>query len=114
VLVDLDEREARMLLMVRTQAAIERAAIMGARLELERDVAGLQPVPALSVVLGVGGDQGLLDAVGVAAFLEIDAVVLDQDLGWHRVQAGLAQRLGLAVEQIGLKRALLHGSPGDA
>ena len=91
MLVDLDERQARMLLVIGAEAAIERAAVICARLEGERYVAGLQPVPLLAPIGGIGRDQRLLHPMLAAAFLVIDRVTLDEDLGRHRQQAALAQ-----------------------
>src|SRR5205085_8652495 len=42
-LVDLNDREAAVLLMIRAQAAVERTACLGPRLGRKRPVAGLDP-----------------------------------------------------------------------
>src|SRR5262245_25200620 len=90
-----------MLLMVRAQAAVERAAVLGAALQRERTVAGLQVVLAAQPVGRVGGDEGRLHAVAGAALLVPDLAVADLDLGRHQAEAGLAQGGGLAPEDVG-------------
>ena len=71
-LVDLDQRQAGMLLVVRAEAAVIGAAQLGARLHVERPVARLQVVMAELVVSGVGGDQRLLHAMRLAALEVVD------------------------------------------
>ena len=100
MLVDLDEGQARMLFMVGAEAAIERTAVIRARLEGERNIAGLKPVPLLAPIGGIGRDQRLLHTVRAAALLVIDRVTLDEDLGRNRQQAGLAKGRRLAEELI--------------
>ena len=90
-----------MLLVIGAQPAIIGTAKLGAGLGVERPVAGLQVVVAELVVSGIGGDQRLLHAMGLAALEVIDVAVLDDDLGRHQRHAGAAHRGGLAVEDIG-------------
>src|SRR5215471_5966756 len=84
VLVDLDQRQARMLLMVRAEAAIIGTAELGAALQGERTVAGLDVVLAQPPIGRVAGNERRLDAVLLAALLVPDLVVLDGDLGRHQ------------------------------
>jgi len=56
-----------MLLMIRAQAAVIRAAELGAALQVERPVAGLDVILAQPPIGGVGGDERGLDAVPLAA-----------------------------------------------
>ena len=101
VLVDLDQRQAGMLLVVGTEPAVERAAVFGAALPGERAIARLEIVLAGEPVGRVGRHQGRLHAVARAALLVPDLVVLDDDLGRHQAEAGLAQGRGLAPEDVG-------------
>src|SRR6185436_15711074 len=106
--VDLDDREAAVLLMVGAQAAVERAAGLGPGLRRQRPVARLDPQFLLPPIIEVVADQRLLDAV-VAAPLEVeDLVILDDHLGRDQLEAGLAQARRLAVEQIMRRLALLR------
>ena len=82
-LVHVDEGEARMLLVVGTEAAVVGATEFGARLEDLRPVAGLDVIATELEVGGVGRDQGLLDAVSVATFQVEDVVAFDDDLRRH-------------------------------
>ena len=66
-LVDVDQREAGVLLVVRAEAAIVGAAELGPRLHLERPVARLDVVARQAEIGGVGRDQRLLHAVPLAA-----------------------------------------------
>ena len=93
--------------MVGAEAAVIGAAELGTALKGERDVRRLQIVPALAVIGGIGRDQRLLHPMLDAALLEEDVAALDQDLGGHEIEAGLAERGGLPVEDVGLKRT--HG-----
>ena len=99
-LVDLDQRETGMLLVIGTQAAIVRAAVMRPALELERHVAGLEIVLAALEIGRVGGDQRLLRAVIGTALQVIDVVAFDEDLRRHETQTGFAERRGLRVEAV--------------
>src|SRR5262245_26111945 len=109
VLVDLDQRQARMLLVVGAEPAIVRAAILGAALQRERAVARLDVVLAEPPIGRVGGDQGGVRAVAVAALLVPDFVALDRDLRRHQREAGLAQRGGLAPEYVGPRSTQKRG-----
>ena len=100
LLVDLDQREAGMLLVVGAQAAIVGAAVMRAALELERHVAGLEIVLAALEIGRIGRDQRLLRAVLGAALQVEDVVAFDQDLRRHELETIFAERRGLAVEAV--------------
>src|SRR5579872_1309185 len=99
--VDLDDRQAGVLLVVWAEAAVVGAAVFGAALQRHRPVAGLQPVALRFPIADVVGDQRLLHPVVAATFLEIDRAVLGQNLGRDQFQAGLTEAGGLAEEQIG-------------
>ena len=58
-LVNLDDRQAGMLLVIRAQPAIERAAVIGAGLQGVRPVAGLQKILLPLEERNVGRDQHL-------------------------------------------------------
>jgi hypothetical protein len=62
-LVDLEDRQAGMLLVVGAQAAVVGAAVVGASLDVQRPVARLEPVLLRFPVRQVVGDQRLLDAM---------------------------------------------------
>src|SRR5258708_1001958 len=79
VLVDLDQRQTRMLLVIGTQPAIVRAAVFGAVLEREGLVARLDVVLAHAPVGGIGREQGRLHAVLAAALLVPDLVAENFD-----------------------------------
>src|ERR1700677_4080875 len=90
VLVDLDEREAGMLLVVGAEPAIIGAAVFGPGLQGKRTVAGLDVVLAQFPVGGVGRDQRRMGAVPRASFLIPDLVVAKLDLCRHEPETGLA------------------------
>jgi hypothetical protein len=73
-----------MLLVVRAQPAVERAAIVGATLKRERLVAGLDEVLAALPIGGIGRDQCRLHAVLPAALLVPDLIAGDLNLGRHQ------------------------------
>lgn len=98
-----------MLLMVGAETAVIGAAVIRARLELQRPVAGLQPVALRFPVGEIVGDQGLLDAVVRAALLQVDRAVLGDDLGRDQAEAGFTQAGGLTQEQVGRALALGGG-----
>ena len=100
VLVDLDQRQAGMLLVVGAEPAVERAAEFGAALPRQRAIARLEVVLAGEPVGRVGRHQGRLHTVARAALLVPDFVVLDDDLGRYQAETGLAQRGGLAPEDV--------------
>src|ERR1700761_3521673 len=89
--IDLDDRKAAMLLMVRAEAAVERTAGLGSRLRRQRPVARLQPELLRAPVIEVVADQRLLHAMIATALQIEDEVVLDDDLRRHRDETGLAQ-----------------------
>ena len=87
--VDLDDPEAGVLLVLRAEAAVERAAVDDLGLELERD--GARPVEAHRVEVhpGVAVDERLELAVLAAALAQVHPVVADVHL---RVDHRLAHR----------------------
>ncbi len=100
-LVDLYDGQTGMLLVVRAEAAVERAAVIRAGLGRERAVARFQPISLRFPIGEVVADQGLLDAV-LAASLDVEnARALGRDLRRDQRQACLTQARGLAQEQIG-------------
>src|SRR5262249_24640786 len=109
VLVDLDQREAGMLLVVGTQPAIVWAAELGAVLEGEGLVARLDVVLAAPPIGRIARHQRRLHAVLPAALLVPDLVVADLDLGRHQRETGLAQRGGLAPEHVGARSTQRRG-----
>ena len=54
MVVDLDERQAGMLFMIRTEPAIIRAAVFGVALQRERPVTGLDVLLAAQPIRGIG------------------------------------------------------------
>src|SRR5215472_16845972 len=98
-----------MLLVVRAQPAIVRAAECGAVLEGEGLVARLDVVLAALPVGRIARHQRRLHAVLPAALLVPDLVVADLDLGRHQREAGLAQRGGLAPEHVGARSTQRRG-----
>ena len=111
-LIDLEDGEARVLFVVRAEAAVERAAVIGPRLGAKGPVAGLQPVLLRFPVGEVVADQRLLHAVFAAALLVEDVRALRDDLGRNQVQACFTQAGGLAQEQIGRALARHAGRGG--
>ncbi len=106
-LVNLDDGQARVLLVVGAEPAVVGTAVLGRGQGLQRTVARLQPV-ALGFPVGeIVRDQGLLDPMFAAALQVVDRAVLGDDLGRDQLQAVLTQARGLAEEQIG--RALASG-----
>src|SRR3954447_3915994 len=103
MLGDLDQRQAGMLFVVGAQAAIIGATEFGMPLEGERPVARLDELLAQAPIGCVRRHKRGLDAMLLAALFVPDLVVEDLDLGRHQLQAGLAERLGLAPEDIGAR-----------
>src|ERR1700728_3904670 len=101
-----------MLLMVRTEPAIEGTAVFGVALQRERAVAGLDVVLAELPIGGIGRDQRRLRAVLRAALLVPDFVVAYLDLRRHQPQTGLAQRGGLAPKNIVTRSTQRRGHRG--
>ena len=100
VIGDFDQSQAGMLLVIRAQAAIERAAEFSMALQRQRPVTRLDEFLAAPPIGGIGRYQRGLDAMLPAALLVPDLVAKDLDLGGHQRQAGFTQRLGLAPENI--------------
>ena len=90
---DFQDGEARVLLVVRAQAAVVRAAPRHRRREPARHLARLHVVADAAVVLGVARDEHfLLLAAAMPAPLEhVHRAVLQDDLGLHAAQAPRAQ-----------------------
>ncbi len=89
-----------MLLMVRAEAAIPGAAVLGPRLDGKRPVAGPEPVTLRFPIGQIVGDQRLLDAMRAASFLVKNIIALRDDLGGDESEAGFTQARGLAQKQI--------------
>ena len=78
---DLDQRQARVLLVVGAQAAVVRAAPLHRRVVAQRHLRRLdEHLAAAAVVVDVVGDQHALGAVLRAALEHVDAAVLEDDL----------------------------------
>ena len=111
------------LLLVRgAGTAVEGAALVH-RLHHARagDVRGGHEGQAVEVPLHAAGHQHHLLAVGGAELVEADRLVLEDDLGVHRLLAGAAQALGhRVVDVVGGRthgergRVAHHAGPGQA
>ena len=107
-------RQAGMLLVVGAEAAILGAAALGAG--VRRQAAGRRAsgIPACAASRPGRPTPGSSHAVLGAALGVVDAAVLLDDLGRHQAEAGLAQRGGLAEEEIGrglTRYAIVHARP---
>lgn len=105
-----------MLFVIRTQAAVVGAAVVGAGLDAERPVAGLQPILLRLPVVKIIADQGLLNAM-VPAPLEVEDVsAFGDDLRRNESETGLTQARGLTEEQVGrdLARCRRRFGRGDS
>jgi hypothetical protein len=114
VLVDLDERQARVLHVVGTQPAVVRAAVGHRGREAIGQLGRLDPrLAARAVVRGVVAHQHALGAVSRAPLVHVHALAAHDDLRLHHVQAFAADARGRVVEEI---RAGLagHRSPRAA
>jgi len=101
VLVDLDERQARVLHVVGTQAAVVRAAVRHRGREAVGQLRRLDPrLAARAVVRGVVADQDALGAVHRAPLVHVDALAAHDDLRLDHVQAFAADARGRVVEEI--------------
>ena len=110
---DLDQRQARVLLVVGAQAAVVRAAPLHRRVVALRHLRVLEEhLAAAPVVVDVVGHQHALGAVHRAVLQHQHAVVLEDDL---RVDAAIARRADGdrgVVEQI--RSGLGHGATSSA
>jgi len=106
VVGDLEEREAGVLFVVGAEAAVVGAAVPDGGVELEGHLSGLDEVALLAEVGDVGGDEDFHELVGGAEFVHVDAVVLDDDLGFDFSEAVGAEGVGEFVEEVG---AVGHG-----
>src|ERR1700733_13130984 len=97
---NLDQRQAGMLFVIRTQPAIVRAAEFGVPLKRQRPDAWLDEILPATPIGGVIRVQGRLHAMLLAALLVPDLVAENLNLGRHQRQARLAQGLGLTPEDI--------------
>src|SRR5437879_13760454 len=113
MILDLNQRQSRILLVHRAHAAIIRTAKLGAILECERLVARLDVVLAEAPVGGIGRYQRRLYAVLAAALFVPDLVADDLDLRRHERETRFAQRLGLARENIGARSTQRRAQLGD-
>ncbi len=108
--VHLDHPEARVLLVLRAKAAVERAAVLHLGLEGERDRPRLVEPLLGEVELGVGVDERLEHAVLAAALPHEHAVVADVHFGVDHHLADGADRLRQLEEDlvaVGLRRGAL-------
>ncbi len=107
-----DQRQAGMLHVFRTQAAVVRAAVALRGRKMPRQFRRLDPGLAGGTVIGrIIGDQHTLAAVFRAPLFQVHALVLDQDLGLDPHQAGAADRDRAVVEQVGTD--LAHAGCSD-
>jgi hypothetical protein len=109
VFVDLDQRQAAVLLVVGAEPAIVRAAPLDRGVELEWHVAGLQKIAAALPVRRLARHQRLLHAVLAAALLVVHGTGLFDDLRRYQGEAGLAHRRGLAEKHIRPRPARRRG-----
>jgi hypothetical protein len=93
--VDLDDAQARVLLVLRADPAVQRTPVMDVGLEREWQRARLVEPLLGHVGLGIGGDQRLERAVLRAALAQHDAVVARVDL---RIDHAFAPRADRARE----------------
>ena len=98
--VDLDDPEAGVLLVLRAQPAVRRAAVLDLGLEGQRDRAGLVEPRRGQVRLRVAVDQRLELAVLPAALAQVDLVLADVDLGVDHHLAHRADALGVLDEHL--------------
>jgi hypothetical protein len=102
VVGDLQDRQARVLHVIRAQAAVIGAAVFHRRVETQRHLRRLDVhLAALAPVVGIGRDQHLAVAVFAAPLVHPHLVVLDDELGFDAAQALGAQRGGGVVEKVG-------------
>src|SRR5579872_495636 len=66
---------------------------------------------AQSIVSDVIADQHALDAIRRTPLVHINIVVLENNLGFDRMQTGRANRTGSVVKKVGT-RFSVHGFPG--
>ena len=96
--VDLNDRQAAVLLVIGAKTAVPRAAPFRAAGVMKRAVAGLEPEASRQPVAGVLLDQRLHHPVLGAALLVENLAVLADDLCGDQFEAGLAQARRLSVE----------------
>ena len=102
MIIDLDDRQTRVLHVIGTQAAVVRAAVLHCRIEPPRHLGRLDEDLAAGAVVGdVVADQHALGAVHRAPLVHVHALALEQDLRFDRPQAFAAYRGGRVVEQVG-------------
>jgi hypothetical protein len=94
-----DQADACVLLVLGAQAAVERAAAVGARAELLGHASG-QTELELIVLRHVGTDKILANAVGRAVFAKIDPTPPLENLGRHQRVTIRAQTLGHSEEGV--------------
>ena len=104
--VDLDDRQAGMLLVVGAKPAVPWAAALGPGVRLKRPVAGLQILQCAPPVDGIVRHQRLHHAMLRAALGIVDATVFLDDLGRYQAKTGLAQGRRLAEKEIRGRLAL--------
>src|SRR6476659_5204677 len=80
VIAHFDKRQATMLLVVRTETAIIRAAIPNLRVPHLRHFGRLDKLPAPLVILDIGRDQHLLQPMLKALLVKIDLLIANDYL----------------------------------
>jgi hypothetical protein len=98
--VDLDQPDARMLLVVRAQPAVERTAVVDLGLGPQRQGPRLVEPQRRRVHLGVAIDQRLEAPMVAAALAQVDLVLPDVDLRVDDDLAHRADRLGVLDEHL--------------
>ena len=98
--VDFDDAETGVLLVIGTQAAIVRAAVLDLSGEFKRDGAGLVELRGVGVQLRVAIDQCFERSMIGAALAHVDLVVADQDVGVDDAAALGADAAGQFVEDV--------------
>ena len=100
-IADLDQRQAAVLHVVGTEAAVVGAAPALLRVEALRQFGCFdEHLARLAVVVDVVGDEHAFAAMLGAPFLEVDLVVLEQNFRFDAHEAGAAHRDGTVVEQV--------------
>lgn len=82
-----------MLLVIRAEPAVVRAAVLDRRVEPQRHLRRLERLAAELVVLGVGADEHLLKPMLRAPFVQEHLAVLQDDFCFDFAQAGGARLL---------------------
>jgi hypothetical protein len=100
VVGDLDDRQAGMLLVVGTEAAVLRAALADRRGEAVRDGTSLEVGQRFQEPVGVAGDEGLAAAVARTLLAQVDLAVAEDAGAVHQLAAGRTDALAEGVEDL--------------